>query len=80
MTPEAFWSLAREFGFPVAALVVVLLAWSKEWFVSQAAFRRQCDETEYWRNVAERALSIGESAQDVTRKAISAAKSPRRRV
>jgi hypothetical protein len=69
---EVSWFLAllHDQGAAVAALVIVVTAWLRGWIYSAKEYQRQVDETDYWRRIAERALSIGEETQRTARSTI----------
>lgn len=82
MTPEAFQKLAESFGLPVAmlvtALLTVLTAWSRGWFVSAAQYREMQDElrsrseraednARYWQDAWKELAGLAHETQEVAR-------------
>jgi len=49
-------------GGIIALLIVIIYGGSKNWWVFGWQYRKQVEETEWWKNVCVRLLNISESA------------------
>ena len=49
-------------GGTLALLLIIIVGGYRKWWVFGWAYRDKADETRYWRDIALRALNVGEAA------------------